>query len=179
MPKLYEVDGDVARPVPGFPNYRVYTDGSIYSLYGKGRFLNPSSDSDGYPFVNLYKDKKGYGKTTHVLVGRAFIPNPDNLPCIDHKDGDRTNNDVRNLRWVSYSTNQRNRHHVRGSSGHQGVREVHAQSTTRKTLWMAQWYDVVGKQCSKCFKTKEEAIAHRAAMVAKYYDRPTDGADPP
>jgi hypothetical protein len=44
-------------------------------------------------------------KYVHRLVGEAFIPNPNNLPQIDHIDGNKHNNDVSNLRWVSVSEN--------------------------------------------------------------------------
>ncbi len=171
MPKLYEVDGDVARPVSGFPNYRVYTDGSMYSLRGNGRFMKTTPDTNGYPYLSLYgDDKKRKGFKTARLVAKAFIPNPNNLPCVDHKDGDRTNNDVRNLRWVTISTNNRNKHITTAKSGYQGV--YHQQRRTSPKKWAAEWREEVGVKYRKYFETKEEAVAHRAAMVAKYYDRP-------
>ena len=44
----------------------------------------------------------------HQLVAKAFIPNPENKPCIDHIDGDRTNNNLTNLRWVTFKENSNN-----------------------------------------------------------------------
>ena len=69
------------------------------------RILRQTVSTSGYLFVHLFKGKK-HMKYVHRLVGEAFIPNPDNLPQIDHKDGNKQNNDVSNLRWVSISENR-------------------------------------------------------------------------
>ena len=45
----------------------------------------------------------------HRILARHFIPNPNNLPCVDHIDRNKTNNSIENLRWVSISDNNRNR----------------------------------------------------------------------
>lgn len=58
----------------------------------------------------------------HRLVAKAFIPNPDNKPYVDHKDGDVHNNCVSNLRWATNSDNQANQKPVlRNTSGYRGV----------------------------------------------------------
>jgi hypothetical protein len=56
----------------------------------------------GYKRIGLGRNKSFY---IHRLVATCFLPNPDNLPQVDHIDGDRTNNTVTNLRWVSAKTN--------------------------------------------------------------------------
>jgi len=80
-------------------NYIIYSDGRIF---GKryNRFLSPG-ESRGYLHVNIL----GKNLTLHRLVAEKFIPNPDNLPQVDHIDGNRQNNDVSNLRWVTNMTN--------------------------------------------------------------------------
>ncbi len=81
-------------------NYLVYSDGRIYSKR-YDRFLKPYADPSGYLRVDIA------GKTlrVHRLVAQKFILNSYNLPQVDHIDGDKTNNDMTNLRWVSNLTN--------------------------------------------------------------------------
>ena len=69
------------------------------------RILKPTKDRDGYLLVSLGK-KSGKLKV-HRLVAQAFIPNPENLPCINHKNEIKTDNRVENLEWctVKYNNN--------------------------------------------------------------------------
>lgn len=57
--------------------------------------------SRGYKKVTLYKNGKGYKKQVHRLVAEAFLPNPNNLEQVNHKDEDKSNNNVNNLEWCS------------------------------------------------------------------------------
>lgn len=63
------------------------------------------SKNTGYPQVHLSKDGKSYDITIHRLIAEAFIPNPKNLPCINHIDQDRGNSVLSNLEWCTYSYN--------------------------------------------------------------------------
>ena len=85
-------------------NYSVSNKGEVRNDK-TGRILKKTVSTSGYLFVQLF-DKKTYMKYIHRLVGEAFIPNPDFLPQIDHIDGDKKNNEVSNLRWVSVSENR-------------------------------------------------------------------------
>ena len=62
-------------------------------------------DKDGYEMVNLKKDGKHETGKIHRLVAEAFIPNPDNKPCVDHINGVRNCNFAWNLRWVTQKEN--------------------------------------------------------------------------
>lgn len=70
-----------------------------------GRVLKERNDGKGYPFVGLYRASKGKQERVHRLVAAAFIPNPRNLPQVNHIDGDRANPDVSNLEWVTLVEN--------------------------------------------------------------------------
>lgn len=63
-------------------------------------------DSSGYPIVKLYDNtNKVRTIAVHRLIADTFIPNPDNLECINHKDEDKTNNSVDNLEWCTKAYN--------------------------------------------------------------------------
>lgn len=63
-------------------------------------FINKKN---GYKTVDLWKDNKCKKYTIHRLLAEHFIDNPENKPTIDHKDGNRLNNSIENLRWATYS----------------------------------------------------------------------------
>lgn len=67
--------------------------------------LKPFIANNGYSQVTLYNNTKKHKFLVHRLVACAFIPNPDNLPQINHKDEDRTNNVVENLEWCTAEYN--------------------------------------------------------------------------
>jgi hypothetical protein len=77
-----------------------------------GKVLKNRVDSKGYPFVGLYRASKGTQERVHRLVAKAFIPNPRNLPQVNHIDGDRANPAVANLEWVTLVENLRHAHDV-------------------------------------------------------------------
>ena len=91
------------RDVPGYEG--TYEVSNLGRVRRNGKILKPLKHRDGYLHVDLYKNgirRKGF---IHRLVGLAFIPNPDNLPCINHKDEDKTNNTVNNLEWCTREYN--------------------------------------------------------------------------
>ena len=73
----------------------------------KEKLLKQSEDKDGYKRVSLNKNNKSKLCTIHRLVAEAFIPNPNNYPCINHKDENKQNNNLENLEWctVKYNNN--------------------------------------------------------------------------
>lgn len=100
------------RDIPGFDGkYQASNLGRIRStrFYGKPRIklIKPLYNRNGYQKVILIDDNsKHHQMLIHRLVAMAFIPNPDNLPCVNHKDEARDNNAVDNLEWCDKSYNQ-------------------------------------------------------------------------
>jgi hypothetical protein len=97
-------------------NYEVSDYGEVYSLqYGRPLILK-QSEHKGYRRICLSKGNKRKQIGVHVLVARAFIPNPDNKPFVNHKDGNKRNNKVENLEWCSREENQKHSRDVLGNT---------------------------------------------------------------
>ena len=96
-------------------HYKVSDKGRVKSVkFGKERILKPRRNPQGYLLVQLLKNGEIKQCLVHRLVSQAFIPNPDNLPQVNHKDENKENNSVHNLEWcdskynINYGTrNQR------------------------------------------------------------------------
>lgn len=69
------------------------------------RILKQSVGKNNYCYVSLSKDGVVKFKTVHRLICSAFVENPDHLPCVDHIDGNRVNNNITNLRWCTTKDN--------------------------------------------------------------------------
>lgn len=92
--------------------FRKVVDNNNYSISNNGKLLNKKgkekaliNTEDGYLKANLYMNGKSSSKRIHRLVAEAFIPNPENKPDVNHKDGNKHNNSVDNLEWVNKSEN--------------------------------------------------------------------------
>lgn len=87
--------------------YYVSSWGRVKSLkFGKERILKPGLIGNGYPAVSIcYAKKKQKCEIIHKLVAMAFIPNPYAKPQVNHKDGNKLNNHIDNLEWVTIKEN--------------------------------------------------------------------------
>ena len=94
------------RSISEFMNYQVSNIGRIRNAK-TGKILKTTLNNT-YPSVSLQNNGKQFLKRVRRLVATEFILNVENKPMVDHIDGDRTNNIVSNLRWVSCAANSRN-----------------------------------------------------------------------
>lgn len=99
------------KDIPGYEGlYRISTSGEIYSYprkgnFGRNHFLKFRVDKGGYLRVLLSKNSKSKEMLVHRLVAKAFLPNPHNLPEVNHKDENTKNNNVSNLEWCTSKYN--------------------------------------------------------------------------
>lgn len=102
-------------PITNYPKYSINTDGEIFSSHKTGnRRLKQAELKCGYLRVVLcsgsgktYKEKR---YSVHRLVAEQFLPNPLNLPYVNHIDNDRGNSKLSNLEWCTHSENMRHCH---------------------------------------------------------------------
>ena len=109
------------KPIQEFNGeYEVSNLGRVRSMkryYGMvGHIMPQTIQRKGYYAVTFWKNNKAYCRKVHRLVIEAFTPNHDNLPCINHIDGNKLNNHVSNLEWCTYQANMQ--HAVRTGLTH-------------------------------------------------------------
>lgn len=117
--------------------YQISNKGNVKSLnYNKTKKekLLKSHYHHNYKRITLYKDKKYKSFFVHVLVAKSFIPNPNNLPQVNHKDENRENNVYTNLEWCTekYNCNYGNRNKKLSKIMKKGTKVQNKIQKTRK-----------------------------------------------
>ena len=108
---------EIWKPIDGWEHYEVSNYGRVragertaINAEGvlrklKARLLNGSKGKLGYITVRLVEGKRRERLLVHGLVAKAFIPNPENKPCVNHIDNNPSNNNVTNLEWCTHKEN--------------------------------------------------------------------------
>ena len=145
--------------IQNYPNYLIYEDGKVFSKY-TNKYLKACPSGAGYLQVSLTKDKKHKPCSIHRLVAEHYIPNPNNLPSVDHINRIKTDNRVENLRWADMKTQRENqgpyKHRCDNKSGHKNIC-FHKPSEH----WYYEKKLTNGIRIRKNFKNKIDAICYK------------------
>ena len=97
------------KQINGYNNYYIYDNGDVLNI-STNKILKGSIGENGYKYYRLSKDNNKTMFYAHRLVAEHFLENPNSLPIVNHKDGNKLNNQLSNLEWVSYSENTKHAH---------------------------------------------------------------------
>lgn len=146
------LENEQIKQIEGFPQYFITSFGRVWSNISN-KWLTPTKSKRGNHirlYVSLGKGNKYY---VHRLVANAFIPNPNNLPEVDHKDTNGENNKAENLRWVDHYGNSQNeltKEHVKQNRGvFVEIREI---STGKLFRGYKQASQYSGVSCNTIYK---------------------------
>ena len=153
------------KEVQGAPGYDIYDDGRVYSHKSK-KFLSPSlnnNEGHGYLQVQLFVNGKRLVRKIHRLVAEHFLPNPDGLPCVNHKDENVMNNTISNLEWCTYSYNN--------NYGTRADRVAEKNKTSQPTMRKIRGISVSNQEIIEFISAAEAArftgdLKHRSNIVA-------------
>ena len=133
----------------------VSKEGMIRSLLtGNPKVLKTQKDSKGYHRVRVTINRNKMSFKLHREVAKAFIPNPDNLPQVNHKDGNKDNNSASNLEWVS---NKENALHAISHGLWDSVLEGAWKENEKRKKPIMGYYSDEKSCCSKYFGSIAEA----------------------
>ena len=108
---------EIWNDIPGYEGYyQVSNQGRVRNSRNQ-KMLKPQTKNGGYIQFTLSVRNRCHYHSAHRLVAQAFIPNPEGKPQINHKNGDKSDNQVENLEWCTSSENQRHRYQVLGHIG--------------------------------------------------------------
>ena len=138
------------RSIPEFDGYQVSSLGRVKSTdrfcgdrpgVTKGKILKPFRNKRGYLEVNLYKNSKSTAKIIHRLAAKAFISNDFNKPQVNHIDGNKLNNKISNLEWMSNSENQLHAYSLGLQPSRAGENNIKAKITNKNVTELKVLYN--------------------------------------
>ena len=162
--KGYEGDYEVSNMGQVRSTTKVFT---CYSLRGNGihertrygRILQPSVQNNGYLVVWLSRNGKVKAHTVHRLIAKTFIENPKNLYCVNHKNGNKTDNRVENLEWCTSGENLKHAYEKLG--------RVHRKGTKIICIELNKTFESI-KSASEELNVNKEAIGNCLAGRVKH-----------
>ena len=168
---------EIWKDIKGYEGkYQISSHGRVRSLKNsKERILKPHKDTSGYKQVDLLKDGKRKTCSVHRLVANHFIPNPNNLPQVNHKDENKLNNNIENLEWCTqkyncnYGTRNKRGGKHREKSNNPRARKIRCITTNEifnSMVEAKEKYNVCHQGISKCCK-KERRTAGKHTITGE------------
>lgn len=152
-----------------FSGYTIREDGQVFSRFG--RLVKHQPSNSGYIRVELWRSGVGKKYLLHRLLAEAFIQNPENKPQVNHIDGNKTNNSLSNLEWVTQSENQKHAYRIGLQKGYHKsapISEAHKKALCG-SRWRGQkriyWADGIAFKCPK------DAATHFGFNRQTFYNR--------
>ena len=108
-----------------YKGYILGSDGTVFSKK-TNRYLKQTVNRHGYLVFKTWQNGRTRNHQLHRELAKTFLANPENLPCVNHKDGDKLNNHISNLEWCSYSHNNSHAYETglkptKSTSGHKYI----------------------------------------------------------
>ena len=145
--------------IQGYPDYLIYPDGRVWSNKSN-KFMKQTLQPLGYYVVQLRTGGKGYCKRIHRLLAENYIPNPENKPSVDHKNRNRKDNRLENLRWATMKEQRHNQGmYSTNTSGH-----THIQYCKTYKKWK---FNMVRPYKNRYFKSKIVALQYKFIHLLK------------
>ncbi len=152
-----------------FSGYTIREDGEVRSRFG--RVIKQQLDRPGYARVELWRDGEGKKYLVHRLLAQAFIPNPEGKPQVNHIDGDKKNNALTNLEWVTQSENQLHAYRAGLQRGYK--KPTPLSESHKRALCGSRWKDECRIYIAGGIKfaTPEDVAAYHGVSRQTVYNR--------
>jgi len=147
---------EIWKDIEGYDNYEVSTLGRVRNK-DSGIFIYGRKHKKGYIRINLYKNgDKTF--TMHQIVAKTFLPNFYGKKTVDHKDRNKANNKLWNLKWANYNEQAQNKDNVINARNIYVLKNKYYQVSIIRN----------GKRHSNTFKKYEDAVAYRDSILAQF-----------
>jgi hypothetical protein len=154
------------KEIRDYPGYFVSDEGHIRTTGLRPGLLKPATER-GYKRVHLTNNKKGRSIRVHRLVADAFIPNPLNLPYVNHKDADKSNNHATNLEWCTHDNNMKHAWALGLPKTHYGESHGMSRLTEHDVLNIRRLYSTGKTSYPKLSRQFGISISHAHRIVSK------------
>lgn len=122
-----------------YKNYYISDKGEVKNI-NTGRILKQYITHQGYYRTNIRKENKTIAVFIHQAVASLFIPNPLNLPMVNHKDGNKLNNEVNNLEWCTTQENITHSIETGLKPDDKGCNNIHSKFNPEDIIWIRMNY---------------------------------------